>query len=312
MISVIIPTYNRSENLERAVESILACNGQYEIIIVDDNGIGTECQMANEKVLGRFFSLSNFSYLKHEKNMNGATARNTGLAIAKGEYVTFLDDDDEFLPQRIESIEKLINSCKPDFIFSNIVVKNNGLLELITDYAVTDKKELQKELLRCESFFGTGSNLVCKKTLVDKINGFDTSYVRHQDFEFMLRYLDVCEKLEFIAKPLVVKNNDDRQNNPNIEKQEIVKKKYLSDFSYIAERYSDEERCGFKQKMYEDLLFQSVIDRKDKLANKYREQLLSIGAYSKTKMIKRVIRYRLRCMKLIMLIRNFVCESKYK
>ena len=310
MISVIIPTFNRSDNLERAVSSVLACTGQFEIIVVDDNGVGTECQLANEKVLNKYFPLNNFVYLTHEKNMNGATARNTGLTVAKGEYVTFLDDDDEFLPDRISSLERIISSSNPDFIFSNVIVKKRGLYELVTNFEVKSKEEYQKVLLNCESFFGTGSNLVCKKTLVDKIGGFDTSYIRHQDFEFMLRYLDVCDTVVLVSDPTIIKNNDDRQNNPNIEKAEYVKQKYLSDYAYIAQRYSIEDQKEFQVKMYNDLLFQALIHRKKELIKKYKKEIEAIGTYSNAKMLKRIVRYRLRCMSIVSIIRNSICKSK--
>ena len=221
-----------------------------------------------------------------------------------------MDDDDEFLPNRISSLEEIISNNGPDFIFSNIIVKNKGLYELVTNYQLKSKEEYQKILLNCESFFGTGSNLVCKKSLVDKISGFDTSYTRHQDFEFMLRYLDACETIEFMPEPTVIKNNDDRQNNPNIEKAENIKKKYLNDYAYIVQRYSIENQKNFRTKMYNDLLFQALIHRKKELIKKYSIEIKANGTYSKTKMLKRIIRYKLRRMSIISMIRNSICKSK--
>mgnify|MGYP004623184697 CR=1 FL=1 len=55
---------------------------------------------------------NNVKYLKHIKNMNGAVARNTGIKNCNGDYIGFLDDDDEFLPEKIEKQVKILNRTK--------------------------------------------------------------------------------------------------------------------------------------------------------------------------------------------------------
>ena len=103
-VSVIIPTYKGSDNIERAVKSVL--NQTYqptEVIVVDDNGIGTEAQTETEKIIEQFKGLDNFKYIPHDMNKNGAAARNTGISASSGEYLCFLDDDDEYLPHKVES-----------------------------------------------------------------------------------------------------------------------------------------------------------------------------------------------------------------
>ena len=79
-VSVIIPTYKRSKYLIRAINSIL--NQTYknvEIIVVDDNGKNTPDQIETEKELQKYINNKHIIYSVHEKNKNGAAARNTGV-----------------------------------------------------------------------------------------------------------------------------------------------------------------------------------------------------------------------------------------
>lgn len=102
-VSVIIPTYKRSAFLVRAIASVQKQTyANMEIIVVDDNGISTE---AGEQVLKSMQAYANdprIRYLRNEKNLGGAMARNVGVSAATGTYLSFLDDDDEYLPEKTE------------------------------------------------------------------------------------------------------------------------------------------------------------------------------------------------------------------
>ena len=98
LVSIIIPTYKRANYLERAIESVIRQSYRnIEIIVVDDNDSGSKYREENIKIMSKYEGCKNIKYLKHRKNKNGAAARNTGIAAAAGEYLTFLDDDDFFL-----------------------------------------------------------------------------------------------------------------------------------------------------------------------------------------------------------------------
>jgi len=105
IFSVIIPTYNRANLLPRPIKSVLNQTYQnFELIIVDD------CSTDNtEEVVKAFFD-ERIKYFKHKKNKGVLGARNTGFKLAKGKYIAFLDSDDEFLPQALETtVSKFIN-----------------------------------------------------------------------------------------------------------------------------------------------------------------------------------------------------------
>ena len=113
LVSVIIPTFKRSNFILRAIESVL--NQTYEnieIIIVDDNEGDNEFSKLTKKILKRFIDNGEIVYVKHRTNKGISAARNTGIKKAKGDYIAFLDDDDEFLPKKIELQLDIFNKSK--------------------------------------------------------------------------------------------------------------------------------------------------------------------------------------------------------
>lgn len=103
LVSVIIPTYKRKETLKIALESIMKQTYKnLEIIVVDDNGTDSVYRKSVEIIMEEYKGNSQIKYIKNEKNMGGAAARNVGIEAAKGEYLAFLDDDDTYYPEKIE------------------------------------------------------------------------------------------------------------------------------------------------------------------------------------------------------------------
>ena len=104
-VSVIIPTFKRSEDICRAVDSVLAQTiDSFEVIVVDDNGEGTPDGEKTAQMMSRYAGDARVIYCRHEVNKNGAAARNTGIGVARGKYIAFLDDDDTFCPERLQKM----------------------------------------------------------------------------------------------------------------------------------------------------------------------------------------------------------------
>ena len=116
LVSILIPTYKRTDKLKKSIKSAL--NQTYEnieIIVIDDNDPETLDREKNEILMDQMKKeYKNIVYIKHEKNKNGAAARNTGIKKAKGKYIAFLDDDDEFFKQKIEIQYKYLKE-NPNF-----------------------------------------------------------------------------------------------------------------------------------------------------------------------------------------------------
>lgn len=103
LVSVVIPTYNRAEFLPRAVESVLRQTvDDFELIVVDDASTDD-----TEAVVERFDD-PRVEYVRHGTNRGGSAARNTGIERSSGEYIAFLDSDDEWYPRKLErQVEEL-------------------------------------------------------------------------------------------------------------------------------------------------------------------------------------------------------------
>lgn len=121
-VTVIIPTYNRQNKLiKRAVKSILIqTNQNFEILIIDDNKDAKTSE--NVKSLISSFNDKRIKYLKNEVNMGGAKSRNKGISHATGRYISFLDDDDFYLKDKLEKQVNFLDNSDFDFVISNLAI----------------------------------------------------------------------------------------------------------------------------------------------------------------------------------------------
>jgi glycosyltransferase involved in cell wall biosynthesis len=119
LISVIIPAYNREKTLEICVKSIL--NQTYtdlEVIIVDDASTDRTVEIAHQLVK----SDHRVRCLRHSSNLKAQAARNTGIKSAKGNWIAFLDSDDQWLPDSLELRFNLANSANVKVVYSECYV----------------------------------------------------------------------------------------------------------------------------------------------------------------------------------------------
>jgi glycosyltransferase involved in cell wall biosynthesis len=121
LVSVIIPTYNRAELLEKALLSVARQSYQnWEIIIIDDASSDETPSVVNR------FGPEKIIYLRNSVNKGIAYNRNKGISIAKGDFISFLDDDDEWLENKIErQLETAISLNRNAFIFCNGICQGN-------------------------------------------------------------------------------------------------------------------------------------------------------------------------------------------
>lgn len=247
LVSVVIPTYKRPENLLRAIESVKAQTYPYiEIIVVDDNGIGTEWQQFTQGMLHELIEDKSILYIVHEVNKNGSAARNTGFAASKGAFVNFLDDDDVFEPTKIEKQMKWL--AKHDETFGACICNTHivGFNRSFTTQ-VTKEGNLVQEVLIGEACFNTSTVLFRRETF-HAINGFDESFRRHQDWELYVRFFrryKVCTCKE----SLLVKYNTPNIMilNPlkGIEYKEKFLQTFEADFKQMP-RWKEIYKCQYE------------------------------------------------------------------
>jgi len=186
LVSVLIPTYGGGQYLRRTIDSVLAQTyPHFEVIVIDDNGVGTENQKKTQAVMDAYKDESRVIYICHEVNRNGSAARNTGFAHSKGDYICLLDDDDEFTPEKLERQVAGLEQ-HPEC----------GLTYCTREMYVNGKRTSMKRALPSDDFFfdlvthrrGISSGtLMVRRSVWEALGGFDESFLRHQDYEFTAR-----------------------------------------------------------------------------------------------------------------------------
>lgn len=240
MVTVIIPTYGTPTYLKKSIESVINQTfGNWELIIVDDNNPNTEERKQTERIIYTYQD-NRIKYIRHPHNKNGAAARNTALRQAKGKYISFLDSDDEYMPKRLEECVKNIEEAGDEVagVYTGCEFRSGGKPYL--RYSKVKSGNFKVDTLACRFMFCTGSNIFVRKSVMDELNGFDENFLRHQDYEFLVRLFEKYS-LNAISEILVVKNNENI-NLPNIDKLIAVKKQYLEKFREQIGRLSKDEQ----------------------------------------------------------------------
>lgn len=206
LASVIITTYKRPEFLVRAIKSVkVQTYSNFEILIVDDNNPDTEYRKETEELMSEFENDNQIKYIKHAKNMNGAAARNTGIRNAKGKYVTFLDDDDVYLPEKITK--------QVDFLEKNKSCEGVycGWQEGTEKIRPKRAGDLTFYLLSGEVRIVTNAIMVTKESALS-IGGWDETFRRNQEAAFLLRFFDAGYVIGYVEDILFDQDTEDSSN----------------------------------------------------------------------------------------------------
>ena len=261
-VSVIIPTYKSASSLPRAIESVL--NQTYpniEIIVVDDNDPDSSYRKQTSDLLAPYLEKnSNLFYILHEKNKNGSAARNTGIKHSSGEFISFLDDDDEYEKNRIEICVKELNSQQEyNAIYTNVKMFRDGRNTI--NFKVKNRGFAWKELMLDDGMLGSGSNIFIRRSVVDDIGFFDESFSRKQDVEFMVRVL-FKHRILPVDKFLLIKHLDNK-NVPNYVKMHDICLHFFETFNDKIELLNENERKAFFSNQY-FLLLKYALNEKNK------------------------------------------------
>lgn len=182
LVSVIVPTYNRPGMLKIAIESILAQTYKHiEIIVVNDG----ETDVSNIIQPIKY----NIVYVKHARNRGLAAARNTGIKVAAGKYIAYLDDDDIFYPDHIETLVNFLENNDYKVAYSDAYKVNQKLKnghyvtvnrEIVYSYDFDYDSILVDNLLPVLC-------LVHEKSCLDVSGLFDEDLYMHEDWDLWIR-----------------------------------------------------------------------------------------------------------------------------
>ncbi|HRK60990.1 MAG TPA: glycosyltransferase [Candidatus Omnitrophota bacterium] len=187
LISVIIPSYNRAPILERAIQSVLIQKGPpFEIIVVDDGSTDE-----TEKVVHNLFRLAGNTRplpLKFvaQENRGVSAARNTGIYHSKGEWLAFLDSDDEWLPGKLEAQTRFFEAhpeyqiCQTDEIW----IRNGVRVNKMKKHEKKGGWIFNECLPLCAV---SPSAVMMHRSLFDEVGLFREDYPACEDYELWLR-----------------------------------------------------------------------------------------------------------------------------
>lgn len=200
LVTAIITTYKRSPELvERALRSVL--NQTYpsiEIILVDDSPVEYALRTAVADMAGCL----GVKYIPHEKNQGACAARNTGLAHAAGEFVAFLDDDDEWEKSKIAKQMECFTSDEIALVYCGRKVLWEETGEISIGKTQYIRGDIYEHLI-VDNVIGSTSFPLIRKSALNAIGGFDVQMESSQDLDVWLR-LAQRYKVDYVEEPLVI------------------------------------------------------------------------------------------------------------
>ncbi len=195
LLTVIIPTYDRPDLLKRAVQSALAQaadlpTDSLEIVVVDD-GSAVPASLPENHCL---------RLIRLPENRGGAAARNEGARVARGRYITYLDDDDQLLPGMAAAVLKALRETtlpQPVAALTGIEVISSDGQVINTRLPPTLPKGsyFSLEEIQPGKSFLTKQTLVVERELLLSISGFDEAFQSRVHSELFLRLNPVCSLL---------------------------------------------------------------------------------------------------------------------
>lgn len=257
IISVIVTTYGRTDTLARAIRSVLNQTYQnLEIIVVDDNTNKEYSNQVSNIILG--LSDKRLHLIHNEKNLGGALSRNVGIQNASSKYIAFLDDDDEYLPEKVEKQYNLF--CK----------KNDPLLGLV--YCYTESLEsngktkiyqhdmtgncLYESML--DNIAATSQWMCNKKALID-VGMFDNVPCK-QDSNVILKLMLKGYHLDRVPEILSIYHNEIKVNRisantsnhiKRIIGEEALRELCRTGYPYLNKDQIDEVEYSFATRLLE-------------------------------------------------------------
>lgn len=201
-ISIILPTYNSNETLEKAIKSVEnQTYTNWELLVIENGKKGqAECICKN-------FKDSKIKYI-YEQIANVSNARNIGIQNSTGVYIAFIDSDDEYEKEFLEEMIKNLKENNSQLVtcgYRKVLEKNNMLMYNSKEIFCTNDIKSYIETLKENYLYNELWNKLYIAEIIKKYDiKFDKKYELGEDFLFNLEYTKNIERASFINKPLYV------------------------------------------------------------------------------------------------------------
>lgn len=214
MFTIVIPTYNRAKLIHRALDSVMAQTYEdWECIVVDDFS-----QDETKAVVGQYIAQDKrFQYLLNERKKGACGARNTGILHAKGEYISFLDSDDAYVPETLRCQHDAF-AANPNvgMVYSRLVEYTEGIGTYPFGGNFGLKGRIYKEVLQ-QGYLAPTTVVSAKKESLMAVGLFDENLPASQDDDLCFK-LSKAYEVGFVDMNLAVVYVDANNRITNIER----------------------------------------------------------------------------------------------
>lgn len=198
LVTAVVTTYNRPQLVQCAIKSVLAQTyGSMEIIVAEDGSDSGLESWLDEKGFGHV------RYIRHEENRGLAAARNTGLRYAQGKYVAYLDDDDEWLPQKTA---KQVELAEKEAEFYAVIYCGALVVSSEGNVAGENMPRLRgdiREAIHEKGLFTIPSSCLFRREALERIGGYDENLASHIDHDIWLQLAQAGHAAEYVRDCLV-------------------------------------------------------------------------------------------------------------
>jgi len=233
VVSVIVPTYNRPDMLKDAINSILAQSYQdFEIVVVNDCGQDVEATISEMNK-----GANKIVYIKHSCNKGLAAARNTGIKLARGKYIAYLDDDDIFYPDHLETLVNSLEQNHYHVAYTDAYrahqVYQDGSYKII-GRDIPYSFDFSKDILLIQNISPVNCFMNTKQCL-EEVGLFDDNFHAHEDWELWIR---LSRKYDFMHIKKVTTEFRWREDGSTMSSSQ--RHEFLRTMEEIFKRYHSE------------------------------------------------------------------------
>lgn len=273
LISIVITTFGRPNYIRKAIENVLKQTfTNIEIIVVDDNGLGTKAQVETFDALFDLIS-EKLNYIVNRTNVGSNSARNIGAKIAKGEFIAFFDEDDEW-------------DCRKLELQYNKIDLNTGLVYC---YQKAINERTRDVLFETNFSFGEGfcpgaftdiskgsiavPNPLINKYAFDCVGGFDEKMESCQDIDLFTR-IAMIYPIRMVPETLhfAIIHKGKRISSNHYKK--------LNGYMRFLRKHNENISTRGKSYFYDRILFHSFWVNEKQLSDEYYFKRIAIGKLS--------------------------------
>ena len=204
LVTAVVTTYNRPEMVQHAIQSVLTQTYEsLEIIVIEDGS------RSGVKEWLQTQGLRQIRHIRHEENQGLPAARNTGLNNSNGKYIAYLDDDDEWKPEKIQKQIELAERLNSDYaiIYCGLEVKDESGRVVALNMPRL-KGTIRDEIVK-KGLNTIPSSFLFRKEVLLRIGGFDTDLYTGIDHDLWMKIAKHGYKTDYVNEPLVIHTQHD-------------------------------------------------------------------------------------------------------